>query len=89
MFTEDEAERIHHPHDDAIIITLFIADYTTRRVIVDNGSSTDILYFPTFQQMRLGRDHLHPMNSPLVGFGGMKVQPMGTITLPMVVGAYP
>ena len=49
MFTEDEAERIHHPHDDAIIITLFIADYTTRRVIVDNGSSTDILYFPAFQ----------------------------------------
>ena len=29
------------------------------------------------------------MNSPLVGFGGMKVQPMGTISLPVVVGAYP
>ena len=39
--------------------------------------------------MRLGRDQLRPMNSPLVGFGGMKVQPIGTITLPVVVGAYP
>ena len=39
--------------------------------------------------MRLGRDRLRPMNSPLVGFGGMKVQPVGTITLPVVVGAYP
>ena len=29
------------------------------------------------------------MYSPLVGFGGTKVQLMGTITLPMVVGAYP
>ena len=29
------------------------------------------------------------MNSPLVGFGGMKVQPMGTISLSVVVGAYP
>ena len=29
------------------------------------------------------------MSSPLVGFGGMKVQPVGTITLPVVVGAYP
>ena len=48
-FTDEEAERIHHPYDDAIIITLLIADYTTRRVLVDNGSSTNILYYPAFQ----------------------------------------
>ena len=67
-FTDEDAKRVHHPHDDAIIITLLIANYTTRRVLVDNGSSADILYFPAFQQMRLGRDQLHPVNSPLVGF---------------------
>ena len=39
--------------------------------------------------MNLGRDQLRPVYSPLVGFGGMKVQPVGTITLPVVVGAYP
>ena len=39
--------------------------------------------------MRLGRDQLHLVNSSLVGFGGMKVQPVGTIMLPMVVRAYP
>lgn len=39
--------------------------------------------------MRLGRDQLRPVNSPLVGFGGMKVQPVGTISLSVVVGAYP
>ena len=88
-FTDEDAERIHHPHDDAIVITLLIADYTTRRVLVDNGSSVDILYYPTFQQMRLGRDQLRPVCSPLIGFGGMKVQPIGTITLPVVVGSYP
>ena len=48
-FTEEGTKRIHHPHDDAIVITLLIADYTTRRVLVDNGSSTEILYFPAFQ----------------------------------------
>ena len=42
-----------------------------------------------FQQIRLGRDQLHPVNSPLVDFRGMKVQPVSTITLPVVVGAYP
>ena len=72
-FTDEEAERIHHPHDDAIVITLLIADYTTRRVLVDNGSSADLLNYPAFQQMRLGRDQLHLVCSLLIGFGGMKV----------------
>ena len=48
--TNEDAERVHHPHDDAIVITLLIADYTTKRVLVDNGSSASILYYPTFQQ---------------------------------------
>ena len=48
-FTDEDAARIHHLHDDAIVITLLIADYTTRRVLVDNGSSTNILYYPAFQ----------------------------------------
>ena len=39
--------------------------------------------------MKVERDQLRPVNSPLVGFNGMKVQLVGTITLPMVVGAYP
>ena len=88
-FTDEDAARIHHPHDDAIVITLLIADYTTRRVLVDNRSSANILYYPAFQQMKFGRDQLRLVNSPLVGFGGTKVQPVGTITLPVVVGAYP
>ncbi|XP_030963881.1 uncharacterized protein LOC115985047 [Quercus lobata] len=88
-FTDEDADRIHHPHDDALVISLLIANYTTRRVLVDNGSSADILYYPAFQQMRLGRDQLRPVNSPLVGFGGIKVQPVGTISLSVVVRAYP
>ena len=39
--------------------------------------------------MRLGRDQLRPVNSSLVGFRGMKVQPVCTITLSVVVEAYP
>ncbi|XP_065623492.1 uncharacterized protein LOC136064943 [Quercus suber] len=88
-FTNEEAEGIHHPRDDAIVITLLIAYYRTKRVLVDNGSSADILYCPTFQQMRLRRDQHHPASSPLIGFGGMKVQPVGTIILPVMVGSYP
>ena len=48
MFMDEDAEKVHHPHEDVIIITLLIANYTTKRVLVENGSSMDILYYPTF-----------------------------------------
>ena len=88
-FTVEDARRVHYPHDDAIVIPLLIIDYTTRSVLIDNWSSADILYYPAFQQMRFGRGQLCPVNAPLVGFRGMKVQLVDTITLPIVVGAYP
>ena len=47
-FTDEDSERIHHPHDDASVIILLITGYITRRVLVDNGSSADILYYPAF-----------------------------------------
>ena len=66
-----------------------IANYTTRRVLVDNWSSADNLYYSAFQQMRLSKELLRPVNVPLIRFGGMKVLPVGTISLPVVVGSYP
>ena len=39
--------------------------------------------------MRLRRDQLRLVCSPLVGFGEMKVQLVDTITLSVVVGSYP
>ena len=39
--------------------------------------------------MRIERERLVSTNAPLVGFGGMKVYPLGAVTLPMTVGDYP
>lgn len=55
-FIEEDARQVHHPHDDALVINLTIADFNTRRVLMDNGSSADILYYLAFQQMRIGRE---------------------------------
>ena len=88
-FLEEDARRLHHPHDDALVVSIRIEDYNMQRVLVDNGSSADILYYPTFQQMGIGRERLIPTNAPLVGFGGTRVLPLGAITLSVVVGDYP
>ena len=89
IFTNENARQLHHPHDDTIVITLTITNYTTRRVLINNGSSTNILYYPAFQQMRINKELLRPVSVPLIGFRGMKLLPIGTISLPIVVGSYP
>ena len=38
--------------------------------------------------MRIDRERLVPTNASLVGFGGTKVYPLGTVTLPVTVGDY-
>ena len=83
-FTEEDAWRLQHPHDDALVINLSIADFNTRRVLVDNGSSVDILYYPAFQQIRIDKECLLPSDTPLVGFSSTKVFPVGAITLPIM-----
>ncbi|XP_075636948.1 uncharacterized protein LOC142609239 [Castanea sativa] len=55
-FSEEDARRLHHPHDDALVISIRAGDYNMHRVLVDNGSSADILYYPAFQQMGIGRE---------------------------------
>ncbi|XP_075665774.1 uncharacterized protein LOC142635517 [Castanea sativa] len=88
-FSEGDARCLHHPHDDALVVTIQPGDYNIYRVLVDNGSSADILYYPAFQQMGIGRERLVPTNAPLVGFGGARVLPLGIITLAVTVGDYP
>ena len=88
-FTKEDVREVHHPHEDALVINLAIANFNTRRVLVDNGSSANILYYPAFQQIRIGRERLRPLNVPLVGFNGTKVMPVGSVTLSITIGTYP
>uniref|UniRef100_A0A2N9EWZ5 Integrase catalytic domain-containing protein n=1 Tax=Fagus sylvatica TaxID=28930 RepID=A0A2N9EWZ5_FAGSY len=80
-FIEEDARKVFHSHDDALVVTLEIAGYSTRRVLIDNGSSANIIYLTAFQQMKIGKDQLRPIETPLVGFAGTSVYPLGVISL--------
>ncbi|KAF5480170.1 hypothetical protein F2P56_000936 [Juglans regia] len=59
------------------------------RILFDNGSSADILFYDAFSKMGIGEDHLKPTPATLKGFTGDAVQLIGSITLPRYVGADP
>ena len=48
IFIEADANWVHHPHKDALVITAKIANKIIHRILVDNGSATNILFWDTY-----------------------------------------
>ena len=88
-FNEGDARGVKQPHNDPLVIVLTIEGFNTKRIIVDNGSSADIIYLHAFQQLKLDPKRLHLFDSPLVNFSGDRVHPKGIVTLMVTVGTYP
>ena len=88
LFSEEDAKGVKQSHDDHLVIMLIIEGFNTRRILVDNGSSTNIIYLSTFQQLKLDPGRLRPFESPLISFNGDRVYPKGIVTLMVTVGFY-
>ena len=89
FFSEEDVRGVKQPHDDPLVIMLTIEGFNTRRILVDNGSSMNISYLSTFQQLKLDPGRLRPFESPIVSFSGDRVYPKGIVTLTVTVGSYP
>ena len=88
-FNEADARGVKKPHNDPLVIMLTIEGFNTKRILVDNGSSANIIYLPAFQQLKLDPKRLRPFDSLLVSFSGDRVYPRGIVTLTVTVGTYP
>ncbi|GAA0172293.1 hypothetical protein LIER_26145 [Lithospermum erythrorhizon] len=71
-FSDDELVGIELPHDDPIVIAPIIENFTVERMLVDTGSSVDILYISTFDKLQLPRSIIQPLSTPLTGLSFYK-----------------
>ncbi|GAV58466.1 LOW QUALITY PROTEIN: hypothetical protein CFOL_v3_02000, partial [Cephalotus follicularis] len=88
-FLEADYEGVRLPHDDPEVVTLLVELFTMKRILIDSGSSADILYKHAFDQLRIPADQLKPVKTPLVGFTGETIHPLGSINLSVVAGTAP
>ena len=88
-FSDSDLEGCQHPHDDPLVIRVVVANKTIHRVLVDNGSSADIIFASTFDKMGIGREKPKPVSTHLRGFSGEKVLPLGSIQLVLTLGDPP
>ena len=52
-FADDDLQNVQVPHTYPVVISLIIANHDVKRILVDNGSSADILYYDAFIKMLL------------------------------------
>lgn len=76
-FSDDDLEHIQLPHDDALVTTGLVANREVHRILVDNGSSTDILFFKAFEKMGIPLTQLTPSNARVIGLSSDLVKPVG------------
>ena len=88
-FSDSDMEGCQHPHDDPLVIWSIVANKTVHRVLMDNGSSTDIIFASAFDKMGIGREKLEQMSAHLLGFLGEKVLPLGSTQLVLTLGNPP
>ena len=88
-FSDSDHEGCQHPHDDPLVIRSVVANKTIHRVLVDNGSSADIIFTAAFDKMGIGREKLEPVSTHLRGFSGEKVLPLGSMQLVLALGDPP
>jgi hypothetical protein len=74
------------PHTDVMVITAHIDKWNAMRVLVDNRSQEEILFLSTFEQMGFSKKQLKEAPKPLYGFSGRKIEPIGSILLPVSFG---
>ena len=87
-FSDSDMEGCQHPHDDPLVIRAIVANKTIHRVLIDNGSSADIIFALAFDKMGIGWEKVEPVNTYLCEFSGERVLPLGSTQLVLTLG-YP
>jgi len=86
-FTDDDFKAPDPDHDDSMVISIEVDEYGIGKVLVDQGSSVNILYWKTFQKMNLSEDLIVPYNEQIVGFSGERVNTRGYLDLRIRIGS--
>ncbi|XP_066373293.1 uncharacterized protein [Miscanthus floridulus] len=69
-----------------MVIRANIAGWEINRFLINSGSLADINFVNAFDQMKLSKTQLQPLDSPQIGFRGKRIDALGKISLPVSFG---
>ncbi|XP_073290904.1 uncharacterized protein [Primulina huaijiensis] len=88
-FGPEDLRGVVTPHNDALVVTATIANYDVARIFIDNGSSVNVLFKSTLDQMKVEGFEFEPVSTPLYGFAEHAILPLGQMFIPLSLGHEP
>ncbi|RDY01912.1 hypothetical protein CR513_14696, partial [Mucuna pruriens] len=88
MITFNERDMRYEPprQDEPMVILVVTAEYKVERVLIDQGSSANILYWSNYKRLGLQPANLEACSGKLYGFAGEQVTIKGVIELETTFG---
>ncbi|KAL0407723.1 UNVERIFIED_CONTAM: hypothetical protein Sradi_1706700 [Sesamum radiatum] len=88
-FSQQDLDPMRNQNNDALVISATLSNFWVKKVLVDSGSSADIIFYDAYAQLGIDNAQLRKVNTPLTGFSGEMIEPLGEVTLPLSLGSYP
>ncbi|KFK22721.1 hypothetical protein AALP_AAs62920U000100 [Arabis alpina] len=85
-FDEQDTEGFDQPHNDPLVINLTVYDFNVARVLIDTGSSVDVIFKKTLERMKIDLSTIKGQPKLITGFSGEITMTMGTVRLPVQAG---
>ncbi|XP_012829928.1 PREDICTED: uncharacterized protein LOC105951081 [Erythranthe guttata] len=89
VFDSVDLEGPDEDHVDALVVTTSVTNFLVKKILVDGGSSADIMYLHTFKHLGIDNARFSPITTPLKGFTGEGVLSMEEVELPISLGDSP
>lgn len=84
-FSKKKAHRLHHPHTNALVITLIMENINMHKILINTGILADILFSKTWKAMKLTQ-LISLMTTSLVGYFEALMILKVYMTLPIIIG---
>ncbi|XP_026378136.1 uncharacterized protein LOC113272528 [Papaver somniferum] len=80
-FDAEDIEEDMEDYNDALVLTLPVAGCNIRKILIEGGSSINVLFYDTFKRMELNDEHLISSYYTIYGFNEAPTKPLGDIVL--------
>ncbi|XP_026416117.1 uncharacterized protein LOC113311499 [Papaver somniferum] len=89
-FDAEDIEEDMEDHNDPLVLTLPVAGCNIKKILIDWGSSVNVLFYDTFKRIELNDEKMmssyYTIYGPIYGFNGAVTKPLGDIVLQVDVG---
>lgn len=85
-FSSADLVGVQVPHNDPLLLTVDVCGFDVRRILIDSGSSMDIMYYGMFQKLGKRQEDLIPVSTQLLGLESFPVWPLGMLRTEVTIG---